>query len=145
MKGKSCLSTPCYLLLCAAVTFCGSFPVLWLDGAWTEAMADVGLFHGPAWFGLRFALCDPWSCCVHLGHQIAHKHRVKEFDSAYSNPTQISWHNLLMNDRKGLAKCVHICKKEIFRNLASGRYLELTKLHRNLHGIKSFWCFSCQC
>lgn len=85
------------------------------------------------------SICDPRSCCVHLGHHwIAHKHYVKEFDSLYSKPSQISWHNLWKNDRKDLAKCVRTCVKGIVLGEASGKCLGLTKLHRNLHGIKSF-------
>lgn len=52
---------------------------------------------------------------------------------------------LFRNNRKGLAKCVHICVKGIFLSEASGKCLGFTNLHRNLHAIKSFCWPSCQC
>jgi len=51
---------------------------------------------------------------------------------------QVSWHYMLTNTRKDLAKCVHVWVKGIF---LSGQYLQINKLQRNLHGIRR----SCQC
>ena len=82
---------------------------------WMDLGQKPSLVLGSSWPWIVWSTTyDPWSCWFHPGHHIAHKYCAIEFDSAYSKLPQISWYNLLVNGRKGLAKCVCICKKGIF-------------------------------
>lgn len=78
-KAKSCLSVPWHLLLCAAATFGGSFIIFWLGGGWT---GNITLFWALPWPCMVWSsTCDPWSCCVLLGHCSS---TLQKYNSAYS-------------------------------------------------------------
>lgn len=82
---------------------------------------------------------DQWSCYLPLGlcSYIPWK-RIWFSLFRERKKKQVSWHYMLTNTRKDLAKCVHVWVKGIF---LSGQYLQINKLQRNLHGIRR----SCQC